>query len=80
MGRDWRKCQSSNIWGVSQKSGTDDPECRRKVAIGRKVAGSIRSVVNARGLQHECARVLHEGLVVPILLYGSETMIWRGKR
>ena len=45
-----------------------------------KVAGTIRSLVNARGLQLECAWVLHEGLLVHILLYGSEIMIWREKQ
>ena len=27
----------------------------------------------------ECARVLHETLLVPVLMYGSETMIWKEK-
>ena len=62
---------------VLNESSTDDAECRRKVAIGRKVAGAIRSLVYSKGPQLECARVLHEGLLVPALLYGSETMIWR---
>ena len=52
-------------------------KCHRKVASERKVEGAIRSLVNARGLQLECERVVHEGLLVPVLLYGSETMIWR---
>ena len=30
-------------------------------------------------LQLECARVLHETLLVPVLMYGSETMLWREK-
>ena len=30
-------------------------------------------------LQLECAKVLHESLLVPVLTYGSETMIWRQK-
>ena len=42
---------------------------------GRKVAGAIRSLINARDLQLQCVRVLHEGLLVPILLYGSETLM-----
>ena len=46
---------------------------------GRRVASAIRSLVNARRLQLECARVLHESLLVPVLVYGSETMIWRGR-
>ena len=64
---------------VLDESGTDEAECSRKMARGRRVAGAIRSLVNARSLQLECARVLHESLLVPVLIYGSETMIWREK-
>ena len=39
---------------VLDESGTDGAECRRKVASGRKVAGVIRSLVNARVLELEC--------------------------
>ena len=35
--------------------------------------------MDARSLQLECARVLHESLLRPILMYGCETMIWREK-
>ena len=45
---------------------------------GKRVAGAFRSLVNARSLQLEFARVLHESLLMPILTYGSET-IWREK-
>ena len=64
-----------NIWGVLDESGRVEAECRRKVVSGRKVAGAIRFLVNTRGLQLECTRVLHETLLVPVLMYGSETMI-----
>ena len=37
-------------------------------------------LVNARSLQLECARVLQESLLMAVLIYGSETMIWREKR
>ena len=46
----------------------------------RRVAGAISSLVNARSLQFDCAWVLHESLLVPVLTYGSETIIWREKR
>ena len=39
----------------------------------------IKFFVNVRGLQLQCVKVLHESLVVPILMYGSETVIWREK-
>ena len=61
------------------KSGTDEADCSRKVASGMRVAGAIRFLVNARSLQPESARVLHESLLVPVLTYGRETMIWREK-
>ena len=38
---------------------SDDVKCHRKVARGREVAGAFRSLVNARDVQLECARVLH---------------------
>ena len=36
---------------VLDESGTDEAECNRKAASGRRVSGAIRSLVNARGLQ-----------------------------
>ena len=70
----WSKCQSSDICGVfCINQGTDFAKCYRRVASGNKVAGAIRS------LQLVCARVLHEILLMLVLLYGSEKMIWRGK-
>ena len=38
-----------------EEAGTDETECSRKVASGRRVAGVIRSLVNARDLKIECA-------------------------
>ena len=31
------------------------------------------------GLQLDWARFLHETLLVPVLMYGSETVIWKEK-
>ena len=60
---------------VLDESGTDEEECNRKVANGRRVAVAIRSLVNDRGLQIERAGVLHESLLLPVLTYGSKTLI-----
>ena len=56
------------------ESGTDGAEC------SRKVAGPIRSVINDRDLQLECGSVLHETLLVPVLVYVSETIVWKKKK
>ena len=62
---------------VLDKSGTDGAECSWKVVSGRRVAGAIRSIVNAMDLQLECAKVLRETLLILVLMYGSETMLWK---
>ena len=38
---------------VLDEAGTDGAECSRKLASGRRVAGAIRSLVNAREMQIE---------------------------
>ena len=43
------------------------------------MAGAIRSLVNARDLEPESARILHETLLVPALMYSIETMLWKEK-
>ena len=59
------------------ESGTDFTMCCKNVASGRKIA--IRSLVNARGLRLEWERELHVALLLFVLLYGSETIIWKEK-
>ena len=59
------------------ESGTDGAECSWKVTSNMRVAGAIQSLVDSRDLQFECARVLHETLLVPILMYGSEIVMER---
>ena len=56
-----------NILGVLDESCTDEAECSKKVASGRRVAGAISCLVNARSLQLECARLWYESLLVPLL-------------
>ena len=48
---------------VLDELSTDEAECSSKVASRKRVAGAIRSLVNARGLQLECARFLYESLL-----------------
>ena len=64
---------------VFEESSTDEAECSRKVASERSVAGATKSLVNDRSLQLKFARVLHKSLLVPVLTYGRETVIWREK-
>ena len=56
---------------VLDESGTDKADCHWKMVSGRRVAGAIRYLVNARDLQLECARVLHETLPVLVIMEGE---------
>ena len=49
------------------------------MANGRKVVGAIRFMVNVKGLQLKCVRVLYEAMLMPVLLDSIKTVIWRGK-
>ena len=60
---------------VLDESVTYKAKCHKKVASGRKVGGNIRPLVNVRDLQLQYAKALHETLLVPVLIYGSETML-----
>ena len=64
---------------VLDESGKDEAEYSIEVLSGRRDAGVIRSLANAKTLQLEFARVLHESLLVPVLKYGSVIMICREK-
>ena len=62
---------------ILHESDTDVAECLRELASERHIAGVIRSLINGKVLQFECGNMLHEALLMPVLLYGSETVIWR---
>ena len=65
---------------VLDKLGIEWAKCNRKVVSGRRMPGAIMSLVNARDLQLESARVLHKTVLVPVLMYDSETMLWKKER
>src|SRR5678816_2452184 len=71
----WNRC----LRYMFVEKGAYDAECSRKVVNGRKVVGAIKSLVNVKGLSLECARVLHESMLLTVLLYSSETMVWNKK-
>ena len=50
MGCNWNICWNLNTLGMLGESGTDKADYCRKVVSGRKVAGAIKFLVNARSL------------------------------
>ena len=77
----WSISRNLKTWDVFQ---TNQVQMRQSVVGrwrvgGRRVIGTIRSLVNDSSLELDCAGVLHESLLVSVLTLGSETMIWREK-
>ena len=58
------------------EKGVDDTECGRKVTSVNKVAGTRKSLVNAKRLSCERNRVLHESMLLSVLMYDSKAMVW----
>ena len=65
---------------VLDESGKDGAKYGWEVATEKSFVGAIRSLVNARDLQLECARLLDETLLVPVLMYSGETVLWKEKK
>ena len=76
MGCYWSKCYSSNIWGVCWINYVQMlPSVVGSLRVGGNLLVSSSPWLMLGVCRLECTRVLHEGLLVPILLYGSETII-----
>ena len=63
-------------WNDKIKAAVRRKETAWKVASGKKVAGTIRSLVSDKGLQLHCARILQDPFLIPVLPHVSETKIW----
>ena len=63
---------------VLNKSSADEKSVLERWRVGG-LQVLLGALVNASGLQPECARTLHEELLMLVLMYGSGTMIWKEK-
>jgi hypothetical protein len=62
------------LGSVLEKKGGCDRDVNNRVVHGRRVAGIMSKIVNKHGLSVDCSRGLYESMLVPTLLYGSETI------
>ena len=72
---DWNICQ--NTWGVFR---INQVQMRQSVVGRWQVGGKLQVILGPwllLGLQLECAIFLHETLLVSVLMFGSEAMIWK---
>ena len=66
--------------GIFEKNGGCEKDVDQRNVQGRRVAGFVSSMVKKNGLNVECARAtIHNVVLVPTLLYGSETICLKEK-
>ena len=58
----WNMLRSLHIWGLLTESETNGE------VNGRNFPGAIESLIYVMGLRFKCARMLHEGLFVHVLM------------
>lgn len=67
---------SLSIWELISKDGIGKAEGEGRVMQGRRVGGALRALLNCRNLSAECAVSLHDGLLVPAIMCGCETLLF----
>ena len=76
----WKHVSEFKYFGCILDESDTDESVLYKGNEWARIYGAIMSLVDARGLYLLCARVLHESLVFPVLMYCAKKMIWRKER
>lgn len=58
------------------KIGYEEVEIENTIMQERKTGGMLKTLMNRKNIKVECTlRSLHDGVLVPALMYGSETLV-----
>ncbi len=60
------------LGSVMSKDESLDDEVRERVQQGRRVVGTLKAVTRNRATNIEVKKTLHDSVVIPTLMYGSE--------
>ncbi len=75
-GEEMQVSEFKYLGSVMCKHGGTEGEIRERALQGRRVAGSLRQIINGRSVSMEVKRDLRSTIVVPALTYASETWAW----
>ncbi|GBP64728.1 hypothetical protein EVAR_56760_1 [Eumeta japonica] len=60
-------------------NGKHDREIERKVNAGNKVNGALLAIMNSKSFSRQVRLAIHNGILIPTPMYGSEDWIWQKK-
>ena len=61
------------------RDGKYESDIERRVNAGNMVNGALHSFMNSRKVSNKARLAVHEGVLVPTLMYGSESWVWQKK-
>ena len=61
------------------KDGTCESDIERRVNAGNMVNGALYAFMNSQKVSQKARLAVHRGVLVPTLMYGSESWVWQKK-
>lgn len=61
------------------RDGKSEEDIERRVKKGNSVSGAIHSVMSSQTVSAKARMAIHNGVLVPTLMYGSESWVWQKK-
>ncbi|KAI8431494.1 hypothetical protein MSG28_015996 [Choristoneura fumiferana] len=61
------------------RDGKCESDIERRVNAGNMVKGALHSFMNSRKVSNKARLAVHGGMLVPTLMYGSESWVWQKK-
>ena len=61
------------------KDGTCESDIERRVNAGNMVNGALHTFMNSQKVSQKARLAVHRGVLVPTLIYGSESWVWQKK-
>ncbi|GBP84313.1 hypothetical protein EVAR_66301_1 [Eumeta japonica] len=56
--------------------GKHERDIERRVNAGNKENGTLLAIMNSKGVSRQARLPLHNGILIPTLMYGSENWVW----
>ncbi|CAG4947225.1 unnamed protein product [Parnassius apollo] len=64
---------------IFSRDGRYDKDIERRVNAGNRVNGALHSIVKNQNVSKKARMVIHNTVLVPTLMYGSESWVWQKK-
>ncbi|GBP31200.1 Piezo-type mechanosensitive ion channel component [Eumeta japonica] len=59
--------------------GKYDRDIERRVNTENKVNGALLAIMNSKSISRQARLAIHTGVLIPMLMYGSESWVWQKK-